>query len=791
MVWFIEMNAIGTRNVAYVKIRLSPSRNQRLPYYYTVLLVAVLSIFVVLTTTYFIMRKTLVQRMIDSSAKNLLSVMEIQDTILNQAGRTANTIAADPDILNLTRLQSEKESLRFYRAYQSLVRIGTENDFFKTISVYYLNEERIVATGWGLSSMMDYQRHSGKSYADIPVFRGLFVRTSTPKDANSTGSIEMLLYLPVNYWDAPKALLSLSISSDYFKALHTTMNSLGGDFYLTNDSYEVIYGSTAAMPQGVLPALHKNAEEPTEDSVSNFSYIVQSINGEEMLISQAVSPLYGLTYIHTIPVSAITADVNFLVYSIMLVAALMILLSAFGAFFTIRQIFKPFDSLSTLFAATPDAKIASTHLAPKEIARNMSHLFNQNKSLLKKNQHMEEMLEKNKARQKNVFLWELLDDAYIPADLYENLSYYQIDFRPEMYYCLMLLCIDDYEAYQSGLSAQDRNLFSLYLNDLLATELDAAHSFIPVETGGRELCLIFYREEGDIDLPGALFKTGNALLHKIREESGVSVTIGISQEAKGLEVLPVCYRQARTARDCRWVYGANQVYAYDSGQQPSPYPHEIEKRLIAALKAKEDDALLDQLRQFHLYIIRAPGTSIYMAQHCFLQLLSAVYRCIYECFGTFMQALPSESEMYAKLLDLQDTDGFYTELQGFLSKLLMEFNHSYTQRHLALIRQIQQYIEKNYVQDISLDSISRDFQISPSHLRRIFKENTGISLKVYIDAVRMDNAKRLLLCSDKPIADIAQMVGYVSQQTFIRVFKKEFAATPGEYRREHINPCAE
>jgi len=107
-----------------------------------------------------------------------------------------------------------------------------------------------------------------------------------------------------------------------------------------------------------------------------------------------------------------------------------------------------------------------------------------------------------------------------------------------------------------------------------------------------------------------------------------------------------------------------------------------------------------------------------------------------------------------------------------------------TKGNIELVAKIRAYIEQNYQDcNLSLLSVSEEFQISPSYLSRLFKETVGEKFVHYLTRVRIENAKKMLRESDRSVQEIAMEVGYVHPFSFIRTFKKITGITPGEYRK--------
>lgn len=75
--------------------------------------------------------------------------------------------------------------------------------------------------------------------------------------------------------------------------------------------------------------------------------------------------------------------------------------------------------------------------------------------------------------------------------------------------------------------------------------------------------------------------------------------------------------------------------------------------------------------------------------------------------------------------------------------------------------------------------------VSDTHLRRLFREDMGVSPKAYIENVKMQQAIELLCCCHDKISDIALQLGYVDPYHFIRRFKHLVGLPPAQYRKKY------
>lgn len=102
----------------------------------------------------------------------------------------------------------------------------------------------------------------------------------------------------------------------------------------------------------------------------------------------------------------------------------------------------------------------------------------------------------------------------------------------------------------------------------------------------------------------------------------------------------------------------------------------------------------------------------------------------------------------------------------------------------STVTQILRYLQQNYAQDLTEETLCRVFYCSRSHLSHTFKRETGKSLREYLTQIRVDHAKRLLRYSTLSVTEIALSVGFNDSNYFSNVFKRSVGLSPLAYRRE-------
>ncbi|OLF38111.1 MULTISPECIES: GlxA family transcriptional regulator [unclassified Psychrobacter] len=101
-----------------------------------------------------------------------------------------------------------------------------------------------------------------------------------------------------------------------------------------------------------------------------------------------------------------------------------------------------------------------------------------------------------------------------------------------------------------------------------------------------------------------------------------------------------------------------------------------------------------------------------------------------------------------------------------------------------LIKQVQEFIEENFKQPLQVSHLAAMVNVTPRTLNRRFQSCVAMRPIEYIQAVRVEQAKRLLETGDVTIKSLAEQVGYDDISSFTRLFKRATELTPKEYQEK-------
>ncbi|OPA80848.1 hypothetical protein BVG16_00400 [Paenibacillus selenitireducens] len=118
-----------------------------------------------------------------------------------------------------------------------------------------------------------------------------------------------------------------------------------------------------------------------------------------------------------------------------------------------------------------------------------------------------------------------------------------------------------------------------------------------------------------------------------------------------------------------------------------------------------------------------------------------------------------------------------------LIRHLKEENVSFTDH--PEVNRVIQYMLEHYKENIKVADLARLVAINVDYLSTVFRKKTGLTPVNYLQTIRIEQAKRLLLHSKLNVEEIAFQTGFADDAYFIKVFKRMVGQTPSSFRREN------
>mgnify|MGYP005852418207 CR=1 FL=1 len=215
------------------------------------------------------------------------------------------------------------------------------------------------------------------------------------------------------------------------------------------------------------------------------------------------------------------------------------------------------------------------------------------------------------------------------------------------------------------------------------------------------------------------------------------------------------------------------------------YPYESEKKLIGKVKIGDRTGAKEILNSIlGTIMFRNPG-DLNILKARLVELLTVVSRAAAEGGVDINVLLEKNLSYITKVLNINTQE----ELCAWISKGLNDFIEcvykSQDAKKITQLKPALDFIETNYDRQISMADVAKQVHLSVSRLAHLFKEQMGITLVDYLTNVRISQAKRLLLSTDKSCTTICFEVGYNNQSYFTRTFKDMVGMTPRQFRQSN------
>lgn len=238
----------------------------------------------------------------------------------------------------------------------------------------------------------------------------------------------------------------------------------------------------------------------------------------------------------------------------------------------------------------------------------------------------------------------------------------------------------------------------------------------------------------------------------------------------------------------------------DSGQATVPErydyrrineEHALEKGFMAAVAEGNEAHALAMLEEM---CRRIPREQLAIAQSSSYRLVAATIMRTIVRLAAGQSCLPpivvdAITESYAQRLEglgrIPGEEESHRLAVDMIRELCTEINRQQMAGYPPLVCKALHYIRMNLGHDLSLPALARELGVTPGHLSKVFRAQTGEGISLCIRRERCKKAAELLCTTSNAVQDISGLVGYADANYFIKAFKKEFGMTPTQYRNQN------
>lgn len=329
------------------------------------------------------------------------------------------------------------------------------------------------------------------------------------------------------------------------------------------------------------------------------------------------------------------------------------------------------------------------------------------------------------------------------------------------------------EGYEAGMNEESYNKIYQLISEVFTGLVG--------DSIGNRIPILIIRESDSLKRmqQGSVVKQAERLSKSIRKQFGITIRVGIGGK-KESKRLHESYEEAIQA--LRMEEGDVVLF---KGSVPSPLSSQYEAELIRNLlgmmeRGNQIGTRVDAMNYYSWLVKMDQYNNMERA----LKLLEIVFiaenRVVEQ--DSKRNTIKERSEYLRSIQSFSNS----AQLESWFVEKLMEVAKSMTgvrkKRVSGIIQKATQYIDQHYNQEITLEDIAREVDISPYYLSKLFKEEMGENYIEYLTNQRVEHAKMSLKNISLTIKEVGINVGYSDPNYFSRIFKKYVGVTPSEYR---------
>ncbi|HBP38878.1 MAG TPA: hypothetical protein DD640_09105 [Clostridiales bacterium] len=220
------------------------------------------------------------------------------------------------------------------------------------------------------------------------------------------------------------------------------------------------------------------------------------------------------------------------------------------------------------------------------------------------------------------------------------------------------------------------------------------------------------------------------------------------------------------------------------------YPIEKESQLLEMIEIGDKSGSQKILNEILGHIFFSSSGSIDVMRARVIELVVLLSRSAIRGGADVQQIFGLNYTYLNKINTFRNIDEIAYWLSGIMARFTDQVFNLTNVKHADVIYRAADYIKKNYMNKITLEETAAYVFLSPAYFSRVFKEEMGDNFNIYVNSVRVEAAKKLLLNEKVPLVDVSTLVGFEGQSYFSKVFKKLTGVTPGKFResRGKIKP---
>lgn len=404
---------------------------------------------------------------------------------------------------------------------------------------------------------------------------------------------------------------------------------------------------------------------------------------------------------------------------------------------------------------------------------------------------LKKLFEQNVPVLREKFLYDLMYEEYPNRE--EILSRAELLGVDINEFCLLVAEIDTDE--NGKLSQYDRNLYQFGIINTFMDVFSDSFSIISIPLKDKGVAFILQGVNNISESSGLINDKCNYLQELLINCFGFTVTIAVSTEGFGIMQLPEKYRECVEALEHKFYIGNNTVIFHNDLNGFFRYEdysglEKYQRLLLEGIKTGNESTVIKRIEEIYEYINSLENVDMNYLKNFYWGIITYINN-IRLSVARASNDKKVESINIISLHNMINELNSISDLNNFLKDVSLSITakiNNYNNKSIKLVmRKAVDYIQEHYSEQITLNDVAEHVYVSTSYLSRMFKKELGKNFVDYLNGLRIEKAKELLVDPRYKTYEVAEIVGIPDAHYFSRLFKKYEGLSPTEYRDSFQN----
>jgi two-component system, response regulator YesN len=498
------------------------------------------------------------------------------------------------------------------------------------------------------------------------------------------------------------------------------------------------------------------------------------------LVAYVIHPQMGWIFVNITPYDMIFSGINNLRNFTIAVFLFMIIFSIAAAFVLALRIYKPIQNLVLSFTKVRD----KLNLKADEKTGEFQYFNSIFQNVVKKAEDLDDYIEKHKRGDSGDLLRNIVTGNIQPSEIMDDYQREIKTFFENKKFQLALITIDRFAVLAEDAGKESVGEWFRSVSEIISRYFKMPHHLVPMEKN--IFVLILAHDSAGIRNAGQIKECFLAAQEEIKEKMKFTVSLALGGVITNENGIPSEYINLQKLLTVKFKYGNNSFLETSNVVKfhtEYVFPEKKNEQLFGELKLGR----LDKVQILLKDIFDETADYSYEDFRLLVMLLAHSSLKVINNLEQDTHLSMDETRRFLNNLHWIDTitDAFDVFLTAFTS-ITRSVSSFKANKKNDYIKAIREYVINN-LYDFSLcpDSLSSVIGFSTHHIRNIFKEETGTSLSDYINDLRIDHGKKLLLETNLTVKEISRNCGFLNYNYFFTSFKKHTGVTPDFYRQKN------